>query len=53
MKVTRQLHDVGKSFWLDNITRDLLGSGIPKHYIDELSAPYLTTAFESADRRNG
>ena len=27
MKATQQLHDLGQSLWLDNITRDLLDSG--------------------------
>ena len=27
MKATQQLHDLGQSLWLDNITRDLLNSG--------------------------
>ncbi len=26
MKATKQLHDLGQSLWLDNITRDLLTS---------------------------
>ena len=44
MEVTRQLHDLGQSLWLDNITRDLLNRGISKHSIDELSVTYATTA---------
>jgi transaldolase len=27
MKPTRQLHDLGQSLWLDNITRGLLTDG--------------------------
>jgi hypothetical protein len=27
MKATSTLHDLGQSFWLDNITRNLLTSG--------------------------
>ena len=27
MKSTQQLHNLGQSFWLDNITHDLLSSG--------------------------
>ena len=27
MKATKQLHDLGQSVWLDNITRELLTSG--------------------------
>jgi transaldolase len=43
MKATQQLHDLGQSIWLDNITRDLLTSGILKRYIDELSVTGLTS----------
>lgn len=43
MKATRLLHDLGQSLWLDNITRDLLGSGTLKRYIDELSVTGLTS----------
>ncbi|HEX4168732.1 MAG TPA: hypothetical protein VHZ55_24980 [Bryobacteraceae bacterium] len=27
MKATQQLHNLGQSLWLDNITRDLLNNG--------------------------
>src|ERR1700692_968258 len=43
MKPTQQLHDLGQSLWLDNITRDLLDSGTLKRYIDELSVTGLTS----------
>src|SRR6202795_42065 len=43
MKATKQLHDLGQSLWLDNITRDLLDSGILKTYIEELSVTGLTS----------
>ena len=43
MKATQLLHDLGQSFWLDNITRDLLDSGTLKRYIDELSVTGLTS----------
>ena len=43
MKPTRQLHDLGQSIWLDNITRELLNSGTLKRYIDELSVTGLTS----------
>src|SRR6204780_4082667 len=43
MKATQQLHDLGQSLWLDNITRDLLNSGILKRYIDDLSVTGLTS----------
>jgi transaldolase len=51
MKATGTLHDLGQSIWLDNITRDLLGSGTLKRYIDELSVTGLTsnpTIFDNA-----
>ena len=43
MRATEQLRNLGQSLWLDNITRDLLGSGTLKHYIDELSVTGLTS----------
>ena len=51
MRPTQQLHDLGQSLWLDNITRDLLDSGTLKRYIDELSVTGLTsnpTIFDNA-----
>ena len=50
-KATGQLHRLGQSLWLDNITRDLLTSGTLERYIDELSVTGLTsnpTIFEQA-----
>jgi transaldolase len=43
MKATQQLHDLGQSLWLDNITRQMLDSGTLKQYIDELSITGLTS----------
>ena len=43
MKATQQLHDLGQSLWLDNITRDLLDHGTLGKYIDELSVTGLTS----------
>ncbi len=43
MKPTKQLHDLGQSLWLDNITRGLLSSGTLRRYIDELSITGLTS----------
>jgi transaldolase len=43
MKATQQLHDLGQSLWLDNITRDLLTSGTLARYVDELSVTGLTS----------
>ena len=51
MKATQQLHDLGQSLWLDNITRGLLNSGTLARYISELSVTGLTsnpTIFEHA-----
>jgi transaldolase len=55
MKATKQLHDLGQSLWLDNITRELLTSGTLKRYIGELSVTGLTsnpTIFEHAITRS-
>ena len=43
MLATRQLHDLGQSLWLDNITRDLLASGTLQRYIAEFSVTGLTS----------
>jgi transaldolase len=43
MKSTRTLHDLGQSLWLDNISRNLLRTGVLRHYIDELSVTGLTS----------
>ena len=51
MKPTQQLHDVGQSLWIDNITRGMLTSGTLSRYIRELSVTGLTsnpTIFEKA-----
>jgi transaldolase len=51
MKSTEQLHDLGQSLWLDNITRDLLNSGTLGGYIRDLSVTGLTsnpTIFDAA-----
>ena len=51
MKATQQLHDLGQSLWLDNITRELLDRGTLGRYIAELSVTGLTsnpTIFEHA-----
>ena len=37
MNRTRQLHDLGQSLWLDNITRESLDDGTLRRYIDEFS----------------
>jgi transaldolase len=43
MKATQQLHELGQSLWLDNITRGLLTSGTLAHYIDDFSVTGLTS----------
>jgi len=51
MKGTQLLHNLGQSIWLDNITRDLLETGMLQRYIDEFSITGLTsnpTIFEHA-----
>ena len=51
MKPTQELHDLGQSLWLDNITRTILDDGTLKSYIDELSVTGLTsnpTIFDKA-----
>lgn len=51
MAPTQQLHDLGQSLWLDNITRGLLTSGTLARYIDELWITGLTsnpTVFDHA-----
>jgi len=51
MKPTQQLHDLGQSLWLDNITRGLLDGGTLAGYIRDLSVTGLTsnpTIFEKA-----
>jgi transaldolase len=56
MKITRQLHDMGQSLWLDNITRGLLSQGTLRRYIDTLSVTGLTsnpTIFNNAIRTSG
>jgi transaldolase len=56
MKATQQLHDLGQSLWLDNITRGLLTSGTLGRYISELSVTGLTsnpTIFDQAIGNTG
>jgi transaldolase len=56
MKATEQLHHMGQSLWLDNITRGLLTSGTLEHYIRDLSITGLTSnpsIFDHAIRNTG
>jgi transaldolase len=51
MKPTQQLHDLGQSLWLDNITRTMLDDGTEQGYIDEFSVTGQTsnpTIFDKA-----
>ena len=43
MNATQQLHDLGQSLWLDNITRGLLTSGTLSRYIRDFSVTGLTS----------
>jgi transaldolase len=48
---TRQLHELGQSLWLDNITREMLDEGTLERYIEEYSITGLTsnpTIFDKA-----
>jgi transaldolase len=48
---TKQLHDLGQSLWIDNITRPMLREGVLKGYVDDLSVTGLTsnpTIFDKA-----
>jgi transaldolase len=51
MNMTKKLHDLGQSLWLDNITRDMLDDGTLRRYIEQLSITGLTsnpTIFDEA-----
>jgi transaldolase len=51
MTATQELHDLGQSLWVDNITRTMLDDGTLARYIDELSVTGLTsnpTIFDKA-----
>jgi transaldolase len=54
VKTTQQLHNLGQSLWLDNITRTLLADGTLHRYIAELSVTGLTsnpTIFDEAIKK--
>ncbi len=51
MSITKNLHDLGQSLWLDNITREMLDNGTLRRYIDTFSITGLTsnpTIFDEA-----
>jgi transaldolase len=54
MIANEQLHDLGQSLWLDNITRGLLTSGTLQRYIEKFAVTGLTsnpTIFDQAIRK--
>jgi transaldolase len=56
MNAPQQLHALGQSLWLDNITRDLLDSGTLSRYIRDLTVTGLTsnpTIFDLAIKAGG
>jgi transaldolase len=51
MSMTKNLHDLGQSIWLDNITREILDNGTLSRYIEQFSVTGLTsnpTIFDEA-----
>ena len=51
MNPTQQLHELGQSLWVDNITRKMLDEGTIARFIDEFSVTGLTsnpTIFDNA-----
>ena len=51
MPATQDLHDLGQSLWLDNITRTMLDDGTEQGYIDEYDVTGQTsnpTIFDKA-----
>src|SRR6202012_566265 len=51
MSMTKNLHDLGQSLWLHNITREILDDGTLRRYIEEFSVtglPSNPTIFDEA-----
>jgi transaldolase len=51
MNKAQELHDLGQSLWLDNITREILDNGTLRRYMNEFSVTGLTsnpTIFDDA-----
>jgi transaldolase len=51
MNKAQELHNLGQSLWLDNITREILDNGSLRRYIDEFAVTGLTsnpTIFDAA-----
>ena len=56
MKATRQLHDLGQSLWLDDITRGILDDGTFERYIRDFDITGVTsnpTIFDKAIKDSG
>jgi transaldolase len=56
MNATQQLHNLGQSLWLDNITRGLLTSGTLDRYISDFAVTGITsnpTIFDKAIKEAG
>jgi transaldolase len=56
MNKAQQLHDVGQSLWLDNITREILDKGTLSRYMNDFSVTGLTsnpTIFDEAIGNTG
>ena len=54
MKATQELHDLGQSLWLDNMSREILRNGTLQRYRDAFSLTGLTsnpTIFDLAIRQ--
>ena len=43
MRATQELHELGQSLWLDNITRGMIDAGTIQNYIDTYSVTGLTS----------
>src|SRR5215472_13505655 len=43
MNITQELHDLGQSLWLDNLSRELITSGTLARYIRAMSLTGLTS----------
>jgi transaldolase len=43
MNPARQLHELGQSLWLDNISRTMLDDGSLEHYVEDLAVTGLTS----------
>src|SRR5664279_4305470 len=56
MNRTQELHNLGQSLWLDNITREILDNGTLSRYISEFAVTGLTsnpTIFDEAIGNTG